>query len=144
MKKIQDLLSGCLYFNINIFSRQLSRMADEAFSSVGISAPHASLMLLVYDNPGISPTKLSRLLSLSPSTITRFIDALVKKNLLKRRVKGKSTMVYTTPLGDDVKKEIAVAWINLVERYSARIGSPMTQVLCQQVLSANENLQTDH
>ncbi len=144
MKKIQQYLCGCLYFNANIFARQLSKIAEKEFSSLNISAPHASVMLLVYDNPGISPKELSSHLQLSPSTITRFVDVLVKKKLLKRKTHGKSSFIYTTPEGNAMKSSIADAWIKLYQEYT-RILSPAHQnALSGSISQANEKLQADH
>ncbi|THB81520.1 MAG: MarR family transcriptional regulator [Desulfobacteraceae bacterium] len=140
MTNIQHLLPSCLYFNANVFSRQLNRLADQAFKDTGISASHASVMLMVYDNPGISPKDLSNALSLSPSTITRFVDALIKKKMLKRKTHGKSAFIYTTPLGLQKKKEISQAWLMLHENYCSLLGNDSAHRLAHQISLANEKL----
>ncbi|MCG8565604.1 MAG: MarR family transcriptional regulator, partial [Desulfobacterales bacterium] len=78
-----NFLSSCLFFNTNAFSRQLLKLAENAFRPLKLSPAHASLLLQVYEMPGISPKDLSQKLHLTPSTITRFIDALVKRKLLR-------------------------------------------------------------
>lgn len=75
-----NFLETCLFFNTNAFSRQLLKLAEVEFKPLKLSPAHASLLLLVFDAPGIGPKELSRLLCLTPSTITRFIDSLAKKN----------------------------------------------------------------
>lgn len=144
MKKIQQYLYGCLYFNTNVFSRQLSKIAEKEFSSINISAPHASLMLLVFDNPGISPKELSRYLQLSPSTITRFVDSLIKKKFLERKIHGKSVFIYSTPEGNAMKPKIAAAWIKLHEKYTRILGQNNTDTLTGHIFQANEKFQADN
>lgn len=142
MTNIQHLFHACLYFNANVFSRHLTKIADQAFSDTGISAPHASVMLMIYDNPGISPKDLSQALMLSPSTITRFIDSLIRKNLVTRKTHGKSAFIYTTSEGNKLKPAIARAWLSLFDAYTGCLGKTGALNLSETIARANEKLQT--
>ena len=77
MTKSKSILHNCLYFTANSLSRVITRMADDEFRRTGLSPSHAFLMMLVNDNPGIGQKELCEQLHLAPSTVTRFIDALV-------------------------------------------------------------------
>ncbi len=79
MIESRHFLESCLFYNVNALSRQLLKLAEAAFAPLKLSPAHASLLLVLYDNPGIHPKKLGELLQLTPSTITRFIDVLAKK-----------------------------------------------------------------
>ncbi len=48
--------------------------ANTEFRQTGLSAPHAYVMRLVLDDPGLSQKQLAEELHLDPSTVTRFID----------------------------------------------------------------------
>ena len=89
MKKTEELFHNCLYFTANALARKITRMAEESFRVTGLSPSHALLMMLVHDYPGIGPKKLGDHLNLAPSTVTRFVDALIYKGYLTKQAKGK-------------------------------------------------------
>ena len=93
MDTYDNFLESCLFFNTNALSRYLLKLAEKEFKYLNISPAHASLLLLVYNSPGISPKHLSQLLHLTPSTITRFIDSLEKKDFVIRKTKGKAAFI---------------------------------------------------
>ncbi len=137
---VNNFLETCLFFNTNTFSRELVKLADGEFKALNLSAAHASLMLLVYETPGIHPKELSRLLQLNPSTITRFIDALVKRNLLRREVRGKTARIHPTKAGLSLKADVAKAYKQLIMAYSKILGFEEAAHLSQAIASANSRI----
>ncbi len=95
----REILTNCLYFTANSLSRVITRMAEEAFRPTGLSPSHVFLLMLANENPGIGPKEMSDYLQLAPSTVTRFVDALVGKGLLERRAEGKTVGLFPTPEG---------------------------------------------
>ena len=122
MTKSRTILHNCLYFTANSLARAISRMADEEFRRTGLSPSHAFLMMLVADHPGIGQTELCERLHLAPSTVTRFIDALVHKGYLTRRTEGKVSRVYATQSGEALRSSIEEAWSALHRRYAKVLG----------------------
>lgn len=135
-----NFLETCLFFNTNAFSRHLVKLAEGVFKDLKLSPAHASLLLLVYETPGISPKDLSRLLQLNPSTITRFIDALVKKKLLRRQAKGKTAAIHPTKASLAIKADVANAYKKLILTYSEILGSDEALRLSQMAARANERM----
>lgn len=82
------MFERCLYFNINALARSVNQRWEKAYASIGLSPAHAYLLRLILSTPGITQKQLSAELRLAPSTITRFIDALVKRGLLLRQSRG--------------------------------------------------------
>jgi len=80
LKKSDKYLSKCLYFTSNALARKLTKLAEEAFVPLGISPSYAFLLLLVHENPGITPSALSVELNLDPSTITRLADKMILRS----------------------------------------------------------------
>ena len=136
----RNFLENCLFFNTNAFSRHLLKLAETKFKHLEISPAHASLMLLVYDTPGISPKELSRLLQLTPSTITRFIDSLVKKKMVLRRSKGKAAFIFPTPKGIDMQASIALAYKKLYLSYTEILGTDKAMLLSHGIAKSNEQV----
>lgn len=122
MTKTKHILHNCLYFTANSLARVITRMAEEEFRRTGLSPSHAFLMMLVNDHPGIGQKDLCEQLHLAPSTVTRFIDALVYKGYLNRQSDGKASRVYATEAGESLHRSIAEAWKNLHQRYADILG----------------------
>lgn len=135
-----NFLNSCLFFNTNAFSRHLLKLAELEFAKLKLSPAHASLLLLVFETPGISPKELSRLLQLNPSTITRFIDALAKKKLVRRQNKGKVAFISPTPRGLGIRAEVARAYKNLYLKYSEILGPETAVMLSHKISQANEQV----
>ncbi len=136
----ENFLSTCLFFNTNSFSRHLLKLAEVEFKPLDISPAHASLLLLVFETPGISPKDLSRLLQLNPSTITRFIDSLVKKNLVFRENKGKAAYISPTPKSLDMQTDIAQSYKKLYLSYSRILGPDTAIILSHKIAKANDQI----
>jgi DNA-binding MarR family transcriptional regulator len=140
MKKGKSLLHNCLYFTANSLSRIITRMAEEEFRKTGLSPSHAFLMMLVTDSPGIGQKELCSQLHLAPSTVTRFIDALVYKGFLTRQSEGKASSVYPTKAGETLRKPIGEAWKRLHQRYAKVLGLKEGDELTAMIDAASEKL----
>jgi len=140
MESNENFLESCLFFNTNALSRYLLKIAEKEFKHLNLSPAHASLLLLVYDTPGISPKDLSRHLHLTPSTITRFVDALEKKKMVKRTTKGKSAFISPSKKGLELKRPIAIAYKNLYLKYTKILGSNTANQLSFAIFKANKKL----
>lgn len=133
-------LDACLFFNCNTFSRQLVKLAENEFRDLNLSPAHATLLLLVFDSPGITPKVLSEDLELNPSTITRFIDALVKKKFVAKQNRGKSISIHPTSEGLAIRGHVAQAYKNLVFKYSQILGRDTAAELSLEMRTANEKV----
>ena len=140
MKSEENFLESCLFFNTNALSRYLLKLAEKEFKNLNLSPAHASLLLMVYDSPGISLKRLSQLLHLTPSTITRFIDSLEKKDFVTRRTKGKAAFISPGKKGVEQKKSIAAAYKKLYLKYTKILGSDTANQLSFSIFKANKKL----
>lgn len=122
MTEKKSILNNCLYFTANSLARVITRMAEEEFRKTGLSPSHAFLMMLANEKPGIGQKELSEKLNLAPSTVTRFIDALVHKGYLERKTEGKTSNIHPTKAGQSLGKPIARAWKSLHMRYAEVLG----------------------
>ena len=132
---------NCLYFTANALSRLIGKMADDAFAPTGLSPAHAFLMMLVNDRPGISQKELAEALSLAPSTVTRFVDALERRGFLTREMEGKLSRVSPTEAGLGLKETIAAGWSRLHALYSEELGAEAAEELTRAIDDANQQLE---
>jgi len=89
--------SACLLFSANALARAITAIGDEEFGRVGLSYSHAYLLSEVINQPGITPSALSDTLYLTPSTITRLVEKLEQKQLVRRESEGIKTLICQPP-----------------------------------------------
>lgn len=95
------------YILTNALARNISSMADARFKPFGITTSYAYLLLAVYESPGIGQKEICEEYHFAPSTVTRFMDKLEKKNLMERRKEGKSVIPELTREGEKMCVELA-------------------------------------
>ena len=139
MKK--NLLECCLFFNTNSLARIITRMGEEEFARVGMTPSYAFLLTLAVDSPGISQKELASLLHMAPSTVSRFVDALVAKGLIAKETEGRNTFIHPTEAGRELQPAIEKAWHGLYDRYSAILGSEEGALLAEMTAAACRKLQ---
>ena len=133
-------LQHCLYFTTNSLSRIITRMSDNEFSALGMCTSHAFLLMLVINQPGITQKELTEYLGLAPSTVSRFIDALTHKKLLRREADGKMSLVYPTEQGATLMPQIKEAWKNLHHKYNDALGKDAAKILTAHTFEAAKKL----
>ena len=133
MKHGDNCYSGCLYFSSNVLARQIGKMADDAFSPLGLSPSYAFLPMLANAKPGIQPKELSAQLQLTPSTVTRLLEKLEHKGLVERMNAGKNTQVYPTKQSEEMENDLQLAWKRLAENYQLYLGPKIAEELTGKV-----------
>lgn len=116
------LMRHCLYFTANALARIITRQADEAFKPTGLSPSHAFVLMMAAENPGIGPGELAGRLALAPSTVTRFVDALVARGLLTRTAEGRTSRLAATSAGLARLKGVEQSWKRLHKAYADVLG----------------------
>ncbi|MEK3916883.1 MarR family winged helix-turn-helix transcriptional regulator [Paenibacillus sp. FSL H7-0331] len=136
-----QFLFDCLFFTANRLSRAITKMAEEEFAPTGLSPMYGYLIRLVIGDPGISQKELSEKLHITPSTLTRFIDKLEGKQLVERKVQGKTVLVYPTTKGKELEDSIRQSSRNLHNRYDAILGKEAADLLSKDIVASSELLE---
>jgi DNA-binding MarR family transcriptional regulator len=110
-------MNNCLFFSTAKLSRVFGKIADEAFLKTGLSPSHAILLYLVNQNGGMMQKELGEALHLTPSTITRLVEKLERRNLLTKKTEGKQAYLNTTQQGLVLQKDIIDSWEQLYQQY---------------------------
>ena len=131
---------GCLYYSANALSRIMTKMADEEFASAGLSSSYAFLLMTVNHKPGIQPKEISEQMQLTPSTVTRLIEKLEYRGLLKRQQSGRATEVFATEEGDKLAPKVKKAWSSLYQRYTGILGKDFGDQLTASITEASMKL----
>ena len=112
----------CLFFSVGALHRKLGVMADEAFSRAGLAPSYGFLLMTVNRNPGISAGELARTMILSPSTLTRLVDKMVREGYIIRRKEGKYRYLSPTDKSTALQQTLLDSWQELFENYTGILG----------------------
>jgi len=82
------MFDRCLYFNVNALARVVNKHWSKAFDQFDLSPAHGYMLRVVLSQPGITQKALAGELRLEKSTITRFVDSLQIKGLVRRKSGG--------------------------------------------------------
>lgn len=120
----------------------MTKMADEEFAATGLTSSYAFLLMTVHHKPGIQPKQISQQMQLTPSTVTRLIEKLEFRGLLRRQTCGRATEVYSTAEGDALAPKVKSAWSSLYQRYTQILGKEFGDQLTASIGQASIKLET--
>lgn len=139
-KNDDQLLSGNLFFLTSALSRTLTREADDAFATMGISSSHALLLLLIQKEPGIQPSSLAEKIHLKPSTITRLVQKLETRQLIRKESQGRATSIACTSEGEKLASAIEQKWQSLLKKKREKLGGRYVDVLSEMISNALDTI----
>lgn len=137
------MFERCLYFNINALARAVNQRWEKAYATIGLSPAHAYLLRLVLSAPGITQKQLSAELHLAPSTITRFIDALVKRGLLLRQSRGGDAREWAIQPSDAARSlhsDLERVGQELYQNLRSTLGEAQCSELVSELRQTHDNL----
>ncbi len=138
------MFERCLYFNINALARAVNRIWDEAFQELGLSPAHAYLLRLVLAEPGASHKAIASELKLEKSTVTRFIDSLQDKGLLKRSKIGvedsREQRVFPTEKAKRIEVALEKKGDALYQKMCTNLGEAEMKTLVTRLRKATQTL----
>ena len=131
------MFERCLYFNVNALARAVNRLWDQAFKELDLSPAHAYLLRLVLAQPGISQKAIAEELRLEKSTITRFIDSLQARGLLKRSKLGaedsREQRITATPKAKRLQAALETKGEELYQKVCGTVGEAEIKALVVQL-----------
>lgn len=140
MEKKSDYCT-CLFYTANALARNMTRLAEEAFANTGLAPSYAFLLMSINKYPGLQAGELAEIMMLSPSTITRLVEKLEKKGLVKRVSEGRSTLLFPTAESVGLNQQIKASWAELYQKYAAILGNDAAKELTAQTYNAALNLE---
>ena len=87
----------------NSISREITGFYDAYFKEDKLATSYIELLLMIEDYDKISQKAIATKMNLAPSTITRFINKLIKKGLVSKKMDGRISYVTLSESG---KKEV--------------------------------------
>ena len=127
---------NCLYYSSNALARVVTRMAEEEFSAVELAPSYAFVVMTVNKNPGIHAGELAEIMMLTPSTVTRLVEKLESRGLVKKHSEGRISMIYPTPASVEMNEAIKASWYKLYLRVTEILGEENARQLTGSVFQS--------
>jgi len=136
-----NLTENNIFFLTSAFARKLGSQADEIFKTMGLSSSHALLLHLIHENPEVQPSRLSKLLHLKPSTITRLVQKLERRGFVEKTSEGRATKIVCTSEGQDTVESVQKKWESLIQRKREELGERYVDVLSEMISNALDTME---
>lgn len=124
-----DSLHEHIYFSVNTSARLISRLSDEHFKTYGLSTSYAFLIMAIHRSGEIKQKEICSRFHLAPSTLTRFVDKLIKKEFIERKQDGKEVVLVLTEQGDLISQKLEDELIVLNAEIKKKLGDKYTDTL---------------
>lgn len=134
------MFERCLYFNTNALVRRINKRWEMAYEKTGLSPSHAYLLRLVLEKKELSQKQITEELQLEKSTVTRFIDVLTQKKLLKRMKRGREQMVSATDQGKKLKAQLNRIGDKLYADLQTELGSSELKELVDKIQNTSAKI----
>lgn len=138
------MFERCLYFNLNALTRKVNRIWDQAFAEYDLSPAHGYLLRLVLAESGLNQKQLAEQLKLNKSTITRFIDVLEQKKLVKRKKAmtedAREQIIIASKKAEKIQKSLEDTGNALYQQMQQKLGDDELIQLVKQLKSATKKL----
>lgn len=137
------MFNQCIYFNLATLTRKISKIWQSEFEQYGLSPSHGYLLFAIVENTNTRQKELSELMELDASTITRFIDTLANKGLLKRSTKGKGSLVFATEKGKQKYISVKDTMDKLYLQMQKQFGEEDFKIFVNSLYNAKQTLKRD-
>jgi DNA-binding MarR family transcriptional regulator len=115
----------CLFYSANALARATTRVAEDAFAPTGLAPSVAYVLMSVLREPGVSPGRLAGIMMLDASTVTRLLERLERRRLVRRSARGRAVAVFPTPEAEALRGVLARCAKLALERFSRLLGRRM-------------------
>lgn len=106
----------------NSFSREITRHFDSYFENYNLATSYVELLLILREKEESSQNDLADDMNLAPSTITRFMNKLVKKGLVQKKKDGRTAVITLSKKGQSLIPELKNRFDNAVADLESILG----------------------
>ncbi|MGE3680955.1 MAG: MarR family winged helix-turn-helix transcriptional regulator [Bdellovibrionales bacterium] len=139
------MFEECIYFNLNALARDLNRLWERHFTEVDLSPPLGYLLMAVLQEPGRSQRDLAEVLQLERSTITRFLETLESRGLIRREstsADARISHVFPTEKGLALRPRLNRVLRNIQAELEARMQGSEIPTLLKVTAKLKRSLKT--
>lgn len=122
-------------YQIQQIAHFMKQLQNERLTKEDLSLSHANVLFVLYENDGITQTKIQRELGIKASSLSKLIDILINKDLVTREsVKNdaRSKVICLTELGREKKDQLY--------KVTNEIESELTELLTDEEVGQLSNM----
>jgi DNA-binding MarR family transcriptional regulator len=134
--KKREFLAGYLPYLLNRLTREMLRGVDKQFQDRGLTVSKWRILAVLSDRGSCRFGELARLTSIEPATLSRFVGALVRDGLIRRRRSSSDARAVTIGLTEkgEVSFTGTLPWALDVENTLVREIDPENVLRLKQML----------
>jgi DNA-binding MarR family transcriptional regulator len=129
-----------LYFSAGALAREVEKLAVACWKPAGLSPSQAQIILFLMDVSITGPAIIARTLLLSPSTITRLLDGLERKELIHRFDYDGLRTVSLTEKARAREEEFLECDLEFSRRWTKLLGDGYATGLIREMNKATDKL----
>ena len=111
-----------MHLAANSFSREISSHFDSYFEEFDLATSYVELLLILLEKKELTQNDFAEEMNLAPSTITRFVNKLVKKGLLKKEKSGRTAIIKLSNKGEALASKLETAYEKAVQDLESILG----------------------
>jgi DNA-binding MarR family transcriptional regulator len=139
-KAVGSHFAYSLYFSAGALAREAEKLAIACWKPVGLSPSQAQIIMLLTDVYRTGPASIAKTLLLSPSTVTRLLDGLERKELINRFDYGGIKTVSLTEKANALEEKFSECDLDYQRRYTKFLGSENASGLMEKMNEATDKL----
>lgn len=128
------------HISANTFSRNLSSFFDDRLQVFGLATSYIELMILLKENESSTQSDIAGRLNLAPSTITRFVDKLIKEKYVKKKRTGRTVSIELTESGRKKSAQMKAAYDGIVDELKDLMGEKYLETVRKLLEFGSEEL----
>ncbi|WEK05574.1 MAG: MarR family transcriptional regulator [Candidatus Devosia phytovorans] len=109
---MQDDFTECLVLNTRMAARAVTRLADRRLRPLGITAAQFTIITALHGAPNRSVTDVANSIAMDRSTLSRNLDLLERKGVVRTQgaEKGNGRLCALTGDGETLLEQILPVW----------------------------------
>jgi DNA-binding MarR family transcriptional regulator len=115
----------CIGFRVRMLNRVITSIYDEALTGAGVKTPQFNVLVAVSNHSGMRPSELAKILAMDESTLSRNVDRMCAKGLLRLNPGDdrRSHRITITPKGSAIIDQAYPAWEKAQDEASRLLGT---------------------
>ncbi|AVK99386.1 MarR family winged helix-turn-helix transcriptional regulator [Pediococcus inopinatus] len=115
-----SVLESCTYFVSNRLARETEKIAKKVYQPTGMNPTYSYVLMAIDEKKTVLLHDLADLMDYSPSTMSRFVDSLVKKGYVARDYQWRKVALSLTDSGKQMVK-IAYQCLAKMDQETCRV-----------------------
>lgn len=137
----QDYLDSSIFFAVKKLNRALTKIAEDFFHKVDLKPSYVPILLILSHENGKIQKDLAKMLCITAPSMTRLIEKLVHKDLVKVVCEGRTKRIYLTDKGRDIIPELCQVHLALHEEINQLVKTGFSDTLIAELNQIANQLQ---